>query len=84
MSGLSGCVTRYQSSQIDLIPSYISKETIDWCGRHCPTYVRKDLMECQSNAIKQSFRNDSDETIITENMTDKMMSIVGKVWNYII
>ena len=82
MIGLSGCVTRYHSSAIDLEPAYISEETIEYC-EECPPYVQEDLARCQANAAKQDFRNDLDDAMVTEDVTDKLLSIAGTLWDWI-
>jgi len=80
--GVSGCADKYHSSQIDLVPAYVSKQTVNWCvANKCPEGVKQDLADCQANAVKQDFRNNIDEPIIRESIGDKILSFVWTAWN---
>jgi len=85
VSGLSGCVTKYRSSQVNLEPAYISKQTIHWCVESkCPNYVKTDLTSCQLNAVKQTKRNNLDDSIVKEDIGDKIvggfMTVTGWIF----
>ena len=84
MLGLNGCVTRYQHSNVDIQPSYVSGETIEWCvDKKCPDYVKHDLMMCQASAMKQEFRNDQDSTVVKEDVGDKGISGFMTLWDWL-
>lgn len=84
LCGLTGCATKYRSSQIDLQPHFIAKETIAWCEKNkCPDGVKYDLAKCQSNSTKQNFRNNLDGPLIKEGIADKVISGAMSAWKWI-
>ncbi len=81
---LSACMTKYRSSQVNLEPSWVTKETISWCVEaKCPNYVKSDLLGCQVNAVKQDYRNNLDDSIVKEDIGDKLISISMAVWDWV-
>lgn len=77
-------MTKYRSSQVDLNPAYVYHDTIDWCVQNkCPNYVKTDFLNCARNSIKQEKRNNLDDSIIKEDIGDKIINITMSAWNWI-
>ena len=80
----TGCVTRYQHSNVKMPVTHVSAYTNKWCKKNkCPDEVKETLGHCSRLARKQDVRNGSDSIIIKEDIGDKFINLTMTAWKWL-
>jgi len=82
---LSGCTTtRYIDSSIDLETEGVEVDVMAECyEKGCSEDLLNTLVGCEVVSRQQDSRNNVDETVIEDNMAEKIKSSLNAMWSWV-